>query len=216
MYRIPDWDFHPGGKKMIEEIKGREVDRFMYGSMFTEEDPEATPFSHPIQSMEVVDEPIARLLRNQMCSLGGRLFQIADTLPIDTGLRVFYFIPTRGQVEYRRVDNLRYLGQYFTVRGFGHTRLYTCVFSMRIDKIQERDGILSMVAEERTRLLTLFPKEKGELRSANRIKMPSDKGTLPLLIKRYPNPENRFSNQIYTKRDESFLIKGLKGRGMCL
>jgi len=51
VYEIPDGDFHPGGRKVIDEINGREVDRFMYGSMFTEEDPELQPFVHPLRSL---------------------------------------------------------------------------------------------------------------------------------------------------------------------
>lgn len=36
VYPISSLDFHPGGRKVIEEVRGREADRFLYGSMFTE------------------------------------------------------------------------------------------------------------------------------------------------------------------------------------
>lgn len=41
--------------------------------------------------------------------------------------------------------------------------------------------------------------------------------SVPLIIKRYPEPETRFTNQLYTTRNhEGYIIEGPKGRGMCL
>ena len=39
---------------------------------------------------------------------------------------------------------------------------------------------------------------------------------LPLIIKRYPEPATRFSNQVYLNARTSYIIEGPKGRGMCL
>jgi len=36
VYAVPSEDFHPGGRRIIELVLGREVDRFIYG-MFSPE-----------------------------------------------------------------------------------------------------------------------------------------------------------------------------------
>lgn len=135
IYESPKEDFHPGGKKVIREIMGREVDRFIYGSMFTEEDPDLKGFEHPAQSMDVVGKPIAKLPPNPSCQLLARVFSLHTTRRIDKELSVFYFEPLEGTVQYHIPKDLRHIGQYFTVYAFGYTRLYTCMFCMRKEKI---------------------------------------------------------------------------------
>lgn len=101
VYLIPSPDFHPGGRKVIEEIRGREVDRFIYGSMFTEGNPKMKPFNHPKQSMQIVGPPIAALPPNPICTLNDRLFTITSLVNIAPEVNIFYFSPMVGSILYR-------------------------------------------------------------------------------------------------------------------
>mgnify|MGYP000395063807 CR=1 FL=1 len=53
---------HPGGYKVIELVRGREVDRFIYGMYSAELYPELAPYSHSMYSLELVGNPIAKLI----------------------------------------------------------------------------------------------------------------------------------------------------------
>ena len=53
---------HPGGYKVIELCKGREVDRFIYGMYSVELYPELAPFSHSVNSIKLAGFPIAKIV----------------------------------------------------------------------------------------------------------------------------------------------------------
>ena len=52
---------HPGGWQIIEGIKGREVDRFIYGMEPLEKYDNVTRISHTAKSMVLAGEPLAKL-----------------------------------------------------------------------------------------------------------------------------------------------------------
>ena len=155
IYAIPEPDFHPGGRKVIEEIRGREVDRFMYGSMFTESHPNQSAFDHPKQSMEIVGPPLAALPPNLICILNDRVFMISSLVRVARDVNIFYFSPTSGSIVHRDPTNMRHIGQYFVVRAFGFTRLYTCLLSQRKDKRMLREQLLNSLVPGNQRLLRL-------------------------------------------------------------
>ena len=155
IYAIPEPDFHPGGRKVIEEIRGREVDRFMYGSMFTESHPNQPAFDHPKQSMEIVGPPLAALPPNPICILNDRVFMISSLVRVARDVNIFYFSPTSGSIVHRDPTNMRHIGQYFVVRAFGFTRLYTCLLSQRKDKRMLREQLLNSLVPGNQRLLRL-------------------------------------------------------------
>ena len=155
IYAIPEPDFHPGGRKVIEEIRGREVDRFMYGSMFTESHPNQSAFDHPKQSMEIVGPPLAALPPNPICILNDRVFMISSLVKVARDVNIFYFSPTSGSIVHRDPTNMRHIGQYFVVRAFGFTRLYTCLLSQRKDKRMLREQLLNSLVPGNQRLLRL-------------------------------------------------------------
>lgn len=61
VYGIPGKDFHPGGRKITELSRGREIDRFIYGMFHMEMYPTLMPFEHPKQSMQTVYQPLGML-----------------------------------------------------------------------------------------------------------------------------------------------------------
>lgn len=84
--------------------------------------------------MLVVDEPLAALPPNPICILNDRVFAVSSFIKIVEDVNIFYFSPRFGSILYREPTNMRHIGQYFVVRAFGHTRLYTCLLSQRSDK----------------------------------------------------------------------------------
>lgn len=69
VYKIPNYWFHPGGRKVVELTKGREIDRFIYGMFHLEEYPTLFPFEHPKQSMQTVYQPLGILPMNPICEI---------------------------------------------------------------------------------------------------------------------------------------------------
>jgi hypothetical protein len=55
-------ELHPGGYKVIELMKGREVDRFLYGMYSAELYPELPAHSHSANCLQLVGNPIAKLV----------------------------------------------------------------------------------------------------------------------------------------------------------
>ena len=53
---------HPGGYRVIQLVKGREVDRFIYGMYSAELYPELKAYSHSISSLQLVGNPIAKIV----------------------------------------------------------------------------------------------------------------------------------------------------------
>lgn len=164
--------------------------------------------------MQLVGPPLAELPPNPICTLNDRVFLVSSLVKAAKDVNILYFSPLTGTVTYREPTNLRHIGQYFVVRGFGYTRLYTFLLSQRRDKRQLREQLLSSILPGNQRLLRL-PLAESPLKiqptldngptSATFIpgNMTSfslrgtNEQTLPLIIKRYNKPAGRFTNQLY-------------------
>lgn len=53
--------YHPGGKKVIQTIIGREVDRFLYGMYSSELLPSVLPHSHSVGALSLMKEPVMKI-----------------------------------------------------------------------------------------------------------------------------------------------------------
>ena len=53
---------HPGGYRVIQLVKGREVDRFIYGMYSAELYPELKAYSHSDNCLQLVGNPIAKIV----------------------------------------------------------------------------------------------------------------------------------------------------------
>lgn len=53
---------HPVGYQVIKTVKGRSVDRFLYGMYTSEKTPILPIHSHSLKSLALLDPPIARLV----------------------------------------------------------------------------------------------------------------------------------------------------------
>ena len=52
---------HPAGYQIVEVLKNKEVDRYIYGSCVADELPEVPMWSHSFRSFTLMDDPVARL-----------------------------------------------------------------------------------------------------------------------------------------------------------
>lgn len=129
VYRIPSDHFHPGGRKIIELVKGREVDRFVYGMFSPELLPGLERFEHPKKTLFVLDSPLYVLPSNPLCTLPESDFYLKSKIQITEDTKLLYFEPFGGRIKFQPLRSSVHLGQYYTMTGFGMTRLYTCVLS---------------------------------------------------------------------------------------
>lgn len=53
--------YHPLGFRIIESIKNREFDRYIYGMYSTERAPLIVPHSHSLKAFDLLDNPIAKI-----------------------------------------------------------------------------------------------------------------------------------------------------------
>lgn len=123
--------FHPGGGKIMDLVRGREVDRYVYGMYGVEEYPKLGRFFHPENSFDMLEKPLMMLPKNPIVQLGSDKFIIHRKSWISPTVALFEFVPARGEeIIYREGGDLKHLGQYFKVTGYGFTRLYTCVIAL--------------------------------------------------------------------------------------
>lgn len=59
---------HPGGSKVIECVRGREVDRFLYGCETVDEYPDTKAYSHSLRSIQLAGDPIALIKQGESFS----------------------------------------------------------------------------------------------------------------------------------------------------
>lgn len=52
---------HPAGYQIIESVKNREIDRFIYGMFRTEKHPFLPASSHSYKSFELLGKPVAKI-----------------------------------------------------------------------------------------------------------------------------------------------------------
>lgn len=53
--------FHPMGFSIIESVRGREFDRFLFGSSPTERLPAIPPNNHSLRSIDLLGPPLAKI-----------------------------------------------------------------------------------------------------------------------------------------------------------
>ena len=53
--------WHPAGYQIIESVKNKEIDRYIYGIFASEDLPEVQLHSHTFKSLELLGNPIAKL-----------------------------------------------------------------------------------------------------------------------------------------------------------
>ena len=146
VYLLED-GFHPGGQLLIDKVRYREVDRYLYG-MYPIEDYRGSPqHTHSSNSINVLAKKIGRLPTNQV-------YVMRDCQPavigycnrINERLAVFYL---NAGAQYNEQFDLRHIGQYFrvTLQGYSKVRLYTAVCCLsqlnrkRVQEILARAGL---------------------------------------------------------------------------
>jgi len=65
IYELPPYgDFHPGGKQIIREANGRDIDRFLYGMSNLEMYPELPGIEHPRNVLTMLGAPVGAIPEN--------------------------------------------------------------------------------------------------------------------------------------------------------
>jgi hypothetical protein len=149
---------HPGGHKVIELMKGREVDRFIYGMYAPELYPDLPVWSHSALSMQLAGSPVAKLVVPP--TFAGFTFEVVEghikfmncvskiTQIYSIGLVQKYGQPLR----YLGYRDVRQLGQYYSFTFNGYvTRLYTSVNFLAPTNIVIMEELLKTGRDSRMR-----------------------------------------------------------------
>ena len=126
--------FHPCGYKIIENIKYRDFDRYLYGMYRTERDPIVPTNKHSLNVLDLLGEPVAKLNIPS-------IFKNLDRDYCDVTLSQITCISQKGQIylvefesedmipfEYRGYSKVEQLGRFYSLTlNKKITRLYTSV-----------------------------------------------------------------------------------------
>ena len=126
---------------MIELVKGREVDRFLYGMYSVELYPELAPISHSANSMQKVGPPIAKLVCpptysgiNSEVNLG--TIKYLNCISLKTQIYAIGIVQNYIPIVFQGYTDVRQLGQYYSLTVNGKiTRLYTAVNFLSLSNI---------------------------------------------------------------------------------
>ena len=125
---------HPNGYRIIDGIKYREFDRYLYGMYRTERDPKVPPNVHTFKALTLVGEPIAKINIPP-------IYQNLEKDVYDVNLKEINVVSEVGQIyhvelEAKEGPAFKYIG-YHSVNQLGRffsltmnkkvTRLYTSV-----------------------------------------------------------------------------------------
>ena len=141
---------HPGGFKVIELVKGREVDRFIYGMYSVELYPELAPISHSADSMQKIGLPIAKLVCPPTYSGINEEFNVGtirylNCISTKTQIYAIGIVQKYIPIVYQGYTDIRQLGQYYSLTINGKiTRLYTAVNFLALSNIHRMDGLLNV------------------------------------------------------------------------
>lgn len=226
IYELPPYsDFHPGGRQIIKEANGRDIDRFLYGMSNLEMYPQLPAIEHPKNVLTMLGSPVGAIPENTSIEVPHDSYHVVSQRAISPNLSLFYLDPSQDKVNFKNIKDLRHIGQYFAVSAFGKTRLYSLIVSMTKPNRNLCDSIVaaSVPVERRLRNswdevgaglglreeLSVAPLD-GDLKSSKT----SDGNELPLIIKRYPN--GALTNNLFNQPQTALNIEGPKGRGLCL
>jgi len=229
IYQVSNPNFHPGGRQILKLANGREIDRFLYGLSNLEMYPELTAVEHPKNALSLLGAPVGVVPVNPVLSLPVTTFHANHQLSISPNLSLFTFEPEGDKLQLLEVKNLRHLGQYFAVSGFGKVRLYSLVLSqMKGNRHLCGHIVNALVPAERQLKSKLEEVSLGKALEeqpsyealgvtglASAAKLVGEDSELPLLIKRYHNA-GAFTNMLYSMPQTPVTIEGPKGRGLCL
>lgn len=223
--------YHPGGKKVIQTILGREVDRFLYGMYSSELLPSALPHSHSVRALCLLKEPIMKIAipppyRNFEEEAVAVRVQFISEVSRKTGIYVLGLVAKIDELEFAGYSDVKQLGQYysFTVNK-RITRLYTAVNLITKQNIQLmnklipnlkydiEEKILKAIENISTNgsKINLQTNKSSFLDGASSI---ANTAYLPLMIKSYPT--GKLSCQICQHHfsQQFFALSQPKGLGL--
>lgn len=201
---------HPGGYKVIEFVLGREVDRFIYGMYSAELYPNIPAYSHSAYCMQLVGNPIAKLITPPTYS--GFLSEVTigkikyvHCMSEATQIYSIGVCQKYKSLKYLGYKDLRQLGQYhsFSIED-KVTRMYTVLNFLNASNIKRMNKILKLSTDSTLKKLeprlteTRARSETELVRLANEVgtqealliqkeeKLEEEEEYLPLMLKIYP------------------------------
>ena len=141
---------HPGGNRLIKLVRGREIDRFIYG-MYTEETTtNLNPVEHSKNSMMAPGNPLFRISQTPvykgMPSVGSYYVNSIECYTKNNF--ILYLKSAEHELTFIPQTSISFIGHDDTISAFGITRLYTTIHSMNknnrfyIEKLFQTLGIV--------------------------------------------------------------------------
>ena len=141
---------HPGGHRVIQLVKGREVDRFIYGMYSAELYPELAAYSHSMYSLELVGNPIAKLITpptyaGYESEVTEMRIEYVNCIAKKTQIYQLGLAQRTKSLKYLGYTDLRQLGQYYTFSTVnGVTRIYTTVNFLQLANVNRMNKLLDV------------------------------------------------------------------------
>lgn len=123
---------HPGGYELINSVRGREVDRFIYGSEAVESVEKMRVHSHSAASIAMAGPPIGFLAStcpfNNMDEINDVTLERCVLPCKSQQIYAPYLVSKSESFVYKGYEEVRQIGKYYAVTIIGKkTRLYTLV-----------------------------------------------------------------------------------------
>jgi hypothetical protein len=124
---------HPNGYRIIESVKGMDLDRFIYGMYPSERFPLVPPNSHSWKSLSLLGSPIAKLhIPALYAGLEDDITEVElPTVQMISDKCSIYELRLKkkeGRFEFKGYTSLRQVGRYYALTVDNKTtRLYTSV-----------------------------------------------------------------------------------------
>lgn len=122
---------HPGGFTLIDKVRGREVDRFIYGGEFLEEHSNDAAHEHSTQSLKLAEDLLARIsipaVHRHMAPLNTVELEEIDKLHESASIHLLYLASTDTPFEFEGHTRIEQIGRCYSLTAGSTTRLYSAV-----------------------------------------------------------------------------------------
>lgn len=159
---------HPGGYRVIELVLGREVDRFLYGMYSAELYPELLPYSHSASCLQLVGNPIAKIVtpptfrgfEAEICEADIRyLCEVSGK----TQIYAIGLVQKSLPFTYLGYSDVRQLGQFYSLTiDSKTTRLYTAVNFLTSANLELMSELLELPEKKHFKTVSLKNQAKIE------------------------------------------------------
>lgn len=211
---------HPGGNFLLDQLKGREIGRYIYG-IYNLETISMNPHYHTIFALNHLQTRLIGTLKGQEVlifneSSSEKHWMVTETVKLSETTSLFKFRSNVATVK-NALEGIGWLGKHFVVNckeNPNFKRLYTTVLCYTAENISYREKLLGLWYKNREGMENdkeneYFERRTNSLLSAGSVKwkIEDKESFLPLIVKNY-NEKKGFSWFLHNNTSKVFEIEG--------